>query len=217
MHVFSAYPRPAALDPTASGLLSRGPCSPKAASLPKALSVSSSAILHVTASPQNLEHELRVHSSPHALLEWPYLFAKVALNTNVSKDLFLTFWGRTAGPLCAQSTSPQGSLTGFIAREGNPAAFEGFEGTSSYFCRLLSYLSFKTPCKGNHLRSCAVYFTYINSLHDHNSEVESGVPALTPSISPGKMSRSAESQAMNNMTYRRREGEGQLLETSGPL
>lgn len=101
--------------------------------------------------------------------------------------------------------------------EGNTAAFEGFEGTSSYLCRLLSYLSFKTPCEGNHLRSCAVYFTYINSLYDHNSEVDSGVPALTPSISPGKMSRSAESQTMNNMAYRRREGEGQLLETSGPL
>lgn len=62
-----------------------------------------------------------------------------------------------------------------------------------------------------------MYFTYVNSLHDHNSDVDSGVPALTPSISPGKMSRSAESHTMNNMAYRRRENEGQLLETSGPL
>ena len=112
---------------------------------------------------------------------------------------------------------PKGSLTGFTPGKGNTAAFEGLEGTSSYLCRVLAYLPFKTPCKGNHLKSCAVYFTYINSLHDHNSDIDSGVPALTPSISPGKMSHSAESHAMNNMAYRRRENEGQLLETSGPL
>lgn len=74
MHVISAYPRPATLDPTASGLSSRGPCSPKPASLPKALSVSSFTILHVTASPQNLEPELWVHSSPHAGPPYPKSF-----------------------------------------------------------------------------------------------------------------------------------------------
>ena len=42
-----------------------------------------------------------------ALLAWLYLFFKVALNTNLSKDSLLTFWGRTAVPLCAHGTSPR--------------------------------------------------------------------------------------------------------------
>lgn len=55
-------------------LLSRGPCSPKPASLPKALSVSSFTIFHVTAPPQNPERILWVHTSPHAGLPCPKSF-----------------------------------------------------------------------------------------------------------------------------------------------
>lgn len=161
MQALGAYLRLATLDPTAQAFY-HGPLFTQSSFRLKALSVSSFAILHVTARSQNLEHELRVHSL--LLPFWMTLLVCQGSLTQTLQGFVPHLLRQDCRALCVPRAPPAiAALTGFIAREGNLALKALRHQPIS--CADFSY--YPRPAKAT--TSGAVLYITNNSTHDHNS------------------------------------------------